>query len=289
MSDLRTATQRWTVGSATITSVVEDQMDIPPGLFFPEATEAIVQRHAWLVPDWADSAGKVTLRVQAFVVEIDGITVLVDPCVGNGKVRWIPAWNDLDLPFLERLAEAGVLPESVQLVVHTHLHADHVGWDTHREGDAWVPTFRGARHLYTEAELEFARTFQMPGEDVYNDSIAPILDAGLADVVEPDADLGHGMRLESTPGHTPGHASLWIESDGERALLAGDFMHHPVQFAEPQLAEVGDADVDAARATRYRMIEKAAASGALVLGAHFANRPAGRVVADGEVWRFVAE
>ena len=289
MSDTRVATQRWTVGSVTITSVVEDQIDIPPGLLFPEATEAMVQRHDWLVPDWADADGTIPLRTQAFVVETGGFTVLVDPCVGNGKVRWLPVWNDLDLPFLERLADAGVKPGDVDLVVHTHLHADHVGWDTHRDGDRWVPTFTAARHLYTEAELEFARTSGLAGEDVYGDSIAPILDAGLADVVTPDADLGHGIRLESTAGHTPGHVSMWIESDGERVLLAGDFMHHPVQFAEPDLAEIADADVEVARETRVRMIREAARTGALVLAAHFPNRPAGRVVVDGDAWRFVAE
>jgi glyoxylase-like metal-dependent hydrolase (beta-lactamase superfamily II) len=152
-----------------------------------------------------------------------------------------------------------------------------------------VPTFTAARHLYTEAELEFARTSGLAGEDVYGDSIAPILDAGLADVVAPDADLGHGIRLESTAGHTPGHVSMWIESDGERVLLAGDFMHHPVQFAEPHLAEIADADVEVARETRVRMIREAARTGALVLAAHFPNRPAGRVVVDGDAWRFVAE
>jgi glyoxylase-like metal-dependent hydrolase (beta-lactamase superfamily II) len=289
MTDTRVATQRWAVGDATITSVVEDQIDIPAGLLFPEATEADVLRHPWLVPDWADADGNIGLRTQAFVVEVDGLTVLVDPCVGNGKVRWLPVWNDLDLPFMERLTDAGCTPDAVELVVHTHLHADHVGWDTHREGDAWVPTFTRARHLYTEAELEFSRTSQLAGEDVYADSIAPIHEAGLADVVAPDADLGHGLRLEPTPGHTPGHTSLWIESRGEHALLAGDFMHHPVQFAEPQLAEIADADVEAARGTRRRMIEELARTGALVLGAHFPNRPGGRVQVDGDAWRFVPE
>jgi glyoxylase-like metal-dependent hydrolase (beta-lactamase superfamily II) len=289
MSDGRTATQVWTVGAATVTSVVEDQIDLPPGLLFPEATEELVARHSWLVPDWADASGGISLRVQAFVVEIGGLTVLVDPCVGNAKVRWLPVWNQLDLPFLERLADAGVTPADVDLVVHTHLHADHVGWDTHRDGDTWVPTFTAARHLYTAAELEFARTAGMAGEDVYGDSIGPILDAGLADVVEPDADLGYGLRLESTPGHTPGHTSLWIESDGAHALITGDFMHHPLQFAQPQIAEIADADVEEARATRIRMLVEMARTGALVFGTHFPNRPGGRVTVDGDVWRFVAE
>ena len=281
-------TQRWKVGAATITSVVESQDDIPPGFLLPDATEQLVEQHPWLVPDWATPEGAIGLRVQAFVVEIDGRTVLVDPCVGNGKTRSLPFWNMLDIPFLERLADAGFLPADVELVVHTHLHADHLGWDTHRVGDEWMPTFTNARHLYTEAELEFVRVFVFPGEDVYADSIGPIFDAGLADVIEPDADLGSGLRLEPTPGHTPGHTSLWIESDGETALLIGDFMHHPLQFAEPHLAEIADADAEVARETRRRMLREVARTGALVLGAHFPTRPAGRVVVDGEAWRFVA-
>jgi len=289
MSDARLATQSWKVGAATITSVVEDENVGPPGLLFPDATEEIVQRHPWLVPDWADAAGNLALRVQAFVVEIDGLTALVDPCVGNGKLRWLPMWNELDLPFLERFAEAGFIPADVEVVVHTHLHADHVGWDTHRDGESWVPTFTAARHLYTAAELEFVRTWVLPGEDVYGDSIGPIFDAGLADVIEPDTDLGHGLRLESTPGHTPGHTSLWIESEGEVALITGDFMHHPLQFAEPQIAEIADADVEVARATRVRMLRAMARTGALVLGTHFPSRPCGRVQVDGDVWRFVPE
>jgi glyoxylase-like metal-dependent hydrolase (beta-lactamase superfamily II) len=289
MTDTRVATQRWTVGAATITSVVEDQTVGPPGFLFPDATEAMVQAHPWLVPDWADDAGNISLRVQAFVVEIDGVTVLVDPCVGNGKARWLPVWNDLDLPFLERLAAAGFTPPAVELVVHTHLHADHVGWDTHKEGDAWVPTFTQARHLYTAAELAFVQEWRLPGEDVYRDSIAPIIAAGLADVIGPDADLGHGLRLESTPGHTPGHTSLWVESAGELALITGDFMHHPVQFAEPQLAEIADADAEVARSTRARLLHEMARTGALVLGTHFPTRPAGRVIVAGDAWRFVPE
>ena len=262
----RLATQRWTLGAAILTSVVEDQIDhIPPEFFFAEASVEAIRAHRWLVPDYAGDDGTISLRVQAFVIEVDDVTILVDPCVGNGKTRTLPFWHDQSWPFLERLAAAGFAPDQVDVVVHTHLHADHVGWDTHREGDTWVPTFNNARHLYTAADLAYVRTSAMEGEDVFGDSIAPVFAAGLADIVAADADLGHGLRLEPSPGHTPGHVSLWIESDGERALITGDFLHHPVQFAEPDWAEIADADAGTARETRRRMMGRAAETGAIVL------------------------
>ncbi len=116
--------------------------------------------------------------------------------------------------------------------------------------------------------------------------MAPVIAAGLSEIIDEDADLGGGLQLEPSTGHTPGHVSLWIESAGEQALITGDFLHHPVQCAEPQWAEIGDYDVEQARATRRRMLAKAAASGALMLGTHFTGSPAGRVVAAGDVWRF---
>jgi glyoxylase-like metal-dependent hydrolase (beta-lactamase superfamily II) len=289
---MSTETQQWQVGDATVTSIVEDEIaHIPPEFFFPAATAPAVARHPWVVADYGDPDGNITLRVQALVVEIGDRVVLVDPCVGNFKDLALPFWANQEWPFMERFAAAGFSPERIDTVLHTHVHPDHVGWDTHLEDGSWVPTFTGARHLYTAAELQFARETADHEQMAYTyrDSIRPILDAGLADEVAEDADLGDGLRLESSPGHTPGHVSLWIESAGARALVTGDFMHHPVQFAEPDWAEVGDADVEVARATRHRMIRIAAESGALVLGTHFAARPAGRVVADGAVWRFVPE
>jgi glyoxylase-like metal-dependent hydrolase (beta-lactamase superfamily II) len=281
-------TQRWKVGDATITSVVEDEVPhIPPEFFFPAATAADVARHPELIPDYADEQGNITLRVQAVVIETGSRRVLVDPCVGNSKIRALPFWNEQSWPFLERFADAGFEVGGIDTVVHTHLHADHVGWDTNLVGSEWVPTFTNARHLYTERELEFCRSMDNPGtEGVFTDSVAPIIAAGLSDVVAEDADLGDGMRLEATTGHTPGHVSLWLESAGETALISGDFLHHPVQCAEPHLAEVGDSDVEVARATRYRMLARVAETGALMLGTHFSGCPAGRVVPADDVWRF---
>lgn len=283
-------TQRWTVGDVVITSVVEAQTDhIPPELFFPDATAAAVSTHDWVVPDFADESGNIGMRIQALVVEVGGRRFLVDPCVGNGKTLAMPFWHDQSWPFMERFETAGFGIDRVDAVVHTHLHADHVGWDTHPDGDAWVPTFTRARHLYTAASLEALRD---PGgydnENVLRDSVQPILDAGLADIVEEDADLGGGLRLAPSGGHAPGHVSLWIESQGEIGLISGDIVHHPVQCAETEWAEIADADADEARATRRRMLGEAATSGALFIGTHFPTRPAGRVMVDGDVWRFVA-
>jgi glyoxylase-like metal-dependent hydrolase (beta-lactamase superfamily II) len=281
-------TEQWRIGSVTITSVVEDEVPgVPPELFFPEATAEEVRSQGWCVPDYADADGNVTLRVQALMVEVAGRRILVDPCVGNGKRRALPFWHEQRYPWLERFTAAGFDPERVDQVLHTHVHADHVGWDTQFVDGAWVPTFRNARHLYTAAELDFARDSVNDYEDVYGDSIAPIVDAGLVDVVAPDAELGDGLRLASTPGHTPGHVSLWIESDGDTALVSGDFVHNPVQCAFPHWAEIGDDDADLARITRRAMFTEACELGVLFIGTHFPSRPAGRVVEDGDVWRFV--
>ncbi len=285
---MSTETRSWTVGDTRITSVVEDETaHIPPEFFFPAGTAEGVAAHAWVLDggDWADADGNITLRVQALVIEAGHRTVLVDPCVGNGKTLALPFWNDQDWPFMDRFAAAGFAPERIDTVVHTHLHADHVGWDTHRDGDDWVPTFTSARYLYTHGELDFSNA--MAGDAVETESVRPVFAAGLADVIADDADLGDGLRLEPSPGHTPGHVSLWVESGGARALISGDFLHHPVQCAEPDWAEVGDADEALARETRHRMLRIAAESGALFVGTHFAGRPAGRVVADGAVWRFL--
>jgi glyoxylase-like metal-dependent hydrolase (beta-lactamase superfamily II) len=285
---VQTATHSWKVGSVTITSVVENQTEqIPPEFFFPNASAAAVAEHPWLVPDFADAEGRIALRVQAFVIDEPGRRTLVDPCVGNGKTRTLPWFHQQEWPFMERFGDAGFAPDSVDQVVHTHLHADHVGWDTHLVDGVWVPTFTHARHLYTERELDHARHDDGNGPaDLYVDSVAPIVAAGLADVVDEDADLGGNLRLEPTAGHSPGHVSLWIESEGEAAVLTGDALHHPVQCAEPEWGWLDDLDAAVAFETRRHLLDTATRRGALLIGTHFPSRPAGRVEVDGSSWRF---
>ena len=197
--------QFWHVGDVTITSVLEDETHhIPPEWFFPDARASDVARHPWLVPDYADENGNIGLRVQAMVIEQGDRRILVDPCVGNGKQRAVPFWNEMSWPFLERFAEAGFDVASIDTVVHTHLHADHVGWATHLVDGEWVPTFAGARHLYTARELEYCRASDNPRiEGVYADSIAPIIAAELAPAAKTESRLSVLMPPIATSGKSP--------------------------------------------------------------------------------------
>lgn len=288
--------ERWQFGEITITCVVEGQFEhIPPELFFPAATAEQVAAHEWLVPTWADAEGRIGLRVQALVVETPTRRILVDPCVGNGKTLTMPFWNDQSFPFLERFHEAGFDPLTIDVVLHTHLHEDHIGWDTQRIDGAWVPTFPNARHVYVREAIDALRTSDRPDSaNALRESIDPIVAAGLADIIDGPAgaplDLGEGLGMVATPGHMAGHVSLWIQPEGstERVLITGDFVHHPVQLGEPEWAEVADVDADVARATRRRMFTEAATAGAFVIGTHFPTQPAGRIVPHGDTWRFVA-
>ena len=285
-------TQRWTVGDTTVTAIVEaETVGIPVQFFYPEATADDVRRVDWLgdVPGTATPDGAISFRVQAFVVERAGRTVLVDPCVGNGKRRGLPFWNDLSLPWLERFTAAGFAAEQIDLVVHTHLHEDHIGWDTHLVDGEWVPTFKNARHVYVAEELEYAALdIRRERDDPYADSIEPILHAGLADVVAADADLGHGLRLLPTPGHTPGHTSLIVDSGDDGFVVSGDLLHHPFQLNDPSIAEAADWDNGMAARTRSDFFDHCARTGCLVGGTHFPVAPLGRIETHGGAWRFRA-
>ena len=286
--DMSEDTRRWSVGGATLTALVEaETAGVPAQLFFPGASVDDVRSVQWMDPGVAEPNGTIAFRVQAFVIEFGGRTVLVDPCVGNGKQRSLPFWNDLHLPWLDRFHAAGFAIDDIDTVVHTHLHEDHLGWDTHLVDGQWVPTFTGARHVYVDDELAFAQSDdRRRNEDPYADSIEPIVAAGLVDVVSADADLGGGFRLVSTPGHTPGHVSLMIDCGGDGLVVSGDLLHHQFQLNDPSIAEVADWNVDMARATRAAFFDDCATRGAVVAGTHFPIEPVGRIEANAAAWRF---
>lgn len=278
---------RWKIGDVTITSVVETEGPTPPHFLFDGLSNDDVLAVDWLRPHFADDRGRFISRVQLLVIESQGLRIAVDTCVGNDKQRNTAAWSHRDLPFLQWMDDAGFDPLTVDRVVCTHLHVDHVGWNTRWDGDRWVPTFPSARYVFGRVELEHWRSEPSPDGPVFEDSVAPILEAGLADLVEPGHAVTDEITLESTPGHTPGHLSVRIRSNGDEAVITGDLMHHPIQVAQPTRATRFDTDAAGALATRLAFLEEQERNGALVIGTHFAAPTAGRIVRDGDAWRFV--
>ena len=278
---------RWTIGAVTIARVVEIEGPSPGTFLFAEATPERLLQHAWLKPHFLTEDGRSIGAIHAFIIESEGRRIVVDTCIGNDKPRTIPNWNLRQGRFLEDLAEAGFARERVDTVLCTHLHVDHVGWNTMLVNGRWVPTFPNARYLLGRAEWEhWSREPPGPDRDARDDSVRPVLEAGLADLVAIDHRITSEVFLEPTPGHTPGHVSVRIVSHGEEAVITGDLMHHPVQCAEPDWANRFDVDPAAARRTRRAFLERHADRPVLVLGTHFATPTGGRVVRDGAVWRF---
>ena len=282
--------QRWQLGDVSITRVVEAEGPVPPTFLLPDAAPERLEAHAhWLRPRFVNANGRFMSSIHAFVVESSGLRIVVDTCVGNDKARPNPFWNRLQGPFLQTLTRAGFPPDSIDVVLCTHLHVDHVGWNTRLVEGRWVPTFPNARYLFSRREWEhWSRVEDNADGDVVGDSVRPIVDAGLADLVEPDHRLTPDVQLEPMPGHTPGHSSVRIASRGEDGIITGDVMHHPVQCAEPGWRSNFDVDVEAARRTRLDFLARYADRPVLVLGTHFAAPTAGRIVRDGSVWRFDA-
>ena len=272
-----------------VTRVVEIEGPSPGTFLFDEATPERLLQHAWLKPRFLTDDGRTIGSIHAFVVESEGKTIVVDTCVGNDKQRPLKNWHMRQGRFLADFAEAGFLRENVDTVLCTHLHVDHVGWNTMRVEDRWVPTFANARYLFGRKEWEHWSA-QPPGpeRDVQDDSVRPIFDAGIGDLVEMDHVVTAEVRLEPTPGHTPGHVSVRIVSRGEEAVISGDLMHHPVQCAQPGWASRFDVDAQAARHTRLEFLNRHADRPVLVLGTHFATPTAGRIVRDGAAFRFDA-
>jgi glyoxylase-like metal-dependent hydrolase (beta-lactamase superfamily II) len=278
-----------TVGGLRIVAVVERAGPTRPTWLLPDAVPDALEPHrAWLAPHFLDEKGRFLQSIHAFVVQAPGLTMIVDTCVGNDKDRGGRApFHMMRTTFLDDLRAAGYPPESIDLVLCTHLHVDHVGWNTRLENGRWVPTFPRARHLFTRREWEHWSTED--GEDtkrIMADSVEPVLGAGLADLVEMDHRVSDEIWLEPTPGHTPGHVSVRLSSNGAEAVITGDLMHHPIQMAEPQWATSFDTDADVARETRRKFCERYADGPVTVLGTHFHDPTAGHIVRHGEAWRF---
>ena len=278
----------WKIGDVTITRILEIEATGGMSRIIPDATRERVQEIDWLYPHFADEQGRMRGAIHALVVETPERKIIVDTCIGNDKQRGVKAWNMLDTSFLADLTAAGYAPESVDNVLCTHLHVDHVGWNTKLEDGKWVPTFPNARYLMGRTEFEHwqAHADRMDGQDIImNDSVMPIFDAGLVDLVDTDHQICAEVQLKSTPGHTPGHVSVMITSRGEQAFITGDFLHHPCQLAHPEWSSAPDSDPAQAIATRRQTYAALAEQPILVIGTHFATPTAGYLKQDDGAWR----
>lgn len=282
----------WQIGAVKISCIIETELPIPYHEKYPfmrEATPAALQEIPWLYPNFVTDQGVLKLSIHALLVEAPGLRLIVDTCIGNDKPRKLINRESLQTNFLQDLAATGCPRESIDIVVCTHLHVDHVGWNTMKAGDQWLPTFPNARYLIGRKEFEYwsadTSDDQLP---VMQDSVTPIFEAGLADLVETDHIVSPNIRLIPTEGHTPGHVSVMIESEGEKALITGDFMHHPCQIARPEWAVTFDEDRSAATECRKNILQEIADSEVLVIGTHFASPTAGKIVRDANSYKLVS-
>lgn len=277
----------WKVGKVRITKIVELETQGSTRFILPSATNEENRKLPWLIPHFANEEGRLKMSIHSLVVETPSRRIVVDTGLGNDKEgRGFPAWNNRQGPFLETMRQAGFAPESIDTVLCTHLHVDHVGWNTRLVGGRWLPTFANARYLFGKTEYEYWRDHSDEPEKaaVFDDSVKPVVDAGKADLVASDARICEEVTLIPTPGHSPGHMSVHIKSDGEQALLTGDATHHPCQMAHLDWSATVDTDPLQSAATRHELLSRFADTPTLVIGGHFS---AGRIERDGDAFKFI--
>jgi glyoxylase-like metal-dependent hydrolase (beta-lactamase superfamily II) len=286
------------VGETTMRPVVEiDDMALPPKMFLNDYTPEWIAPHAdILCPKHVDpDGGAFRISHHAWLIEANGKRILVDPCVGHERSR--PAFPDmydmLDSPFMDRLAALGVAPEDIDYVFCTHLHVDHVGWNTKLEDGRWVPTFPNARYLFSRADEDYWRR-EAAGEiaaepfnaGIYDECVAPIIAAGLADLADPGLQIADCLTLIDAGGHTVGHMAGILESAGEGAVLAGDSIHHPMQVMYFDSPGPG-CDVPRTTETRRRLLELCIEKDYWLAPAHFHAPHVCKVARDGEGYRLI--
>lgn len=275
---------KWRVGNVRITQIVELTTASLGPYLLPQATPERLLPVPWLKP-FLDETGKIILSMHSLVVESEGQTLVVDTCIGNDKPRSYPRWNLMQSDFLQRFEGAGFATDTVDTVMCTHMHVDHVGWNTRLVDGVWQPTFANARYLFAEDEWAYWRNEPQEYGPVIEDSVQPIIDAGMADLVADDHRITDEVWLESTPGHTPGHVSVHIASQGEEAVITGDMIHHPCQIAHADWSSTADWDAVMSCGTRESFIKRYADQPVLIIGTHFAGPAAGRIVRDGDAYR----
>ena len=277
----------WSIGKVKITRVTEIEAIGGTRFILQQATPEEAQKIPWLVPRYATPEGKLRLNVQSWLVETPAQKIVVDTCIGNGKQGLgFKFWENLDTPYLEKLAAAGCPADKIDMVICTHIHVDHVGWNTRLMNGAWVPTFRGARYKFGKTEYEHCGWPEANEHTrkIFAESVLPVVNNGQADMVASDAQLNDEISLISSPGHSIGHMCVLIRSDGEEAVLIGDVAHHPCQMHHLGWSSKFDYDPVQSVETRRRIFSRFADTPTLVFGGHF---DPGHIVRDGDAFRLI--
>jgi glyoxylase-like metal-dependent hydrolase (beta-lactamase superfamily II) len=285
--------QQWTFGASTLQRVVESEEHLlSPFEVFADCTQAHLDANRdWLMPRFQDpTSGILAITVQSFLVRQNGLTILVDACGGNGKERARPHFHRRDWPWLDRLGQAGVRPEDIDVVLCTHLHVDHVGWNTRLENGRWVPTFPNARYLVAQREWDYWRTAG-PGAlvrtgDFITDSVLPIFDSGQAELIGDSHALAGDIAIEAAPGHTPGLSMLRLQGGGSEAIVCSDLMHHPLQLRYPGWSTRFCVDPGQAARTRMSFLKEHAGSGRLIFPTHFPSPTGCTIERAGQAYDF---
>jgi glyoxylase-like metal-dependent hydrolase (beta-lactamase superfamily II) len=278
----------WKIGAIEITPVIELEIAGGTRFILPQASREEVLKVGWLQPHFADPEGRLKMAVQSFLVKTPAQRIVVDTGLGNDKQgRGVPRWNDLHTSFLEDIAAQGFAAETIDTVICTHLHVDHVGWNTRLVDGRWVPTFPNSRYIWGRKEYEYwhERREDSDVAPLYADSIKPVADAGLVDFVDSDHRFSDEIHFVPTAGHSPAHMSIAIESQGKSTILLGDVFHHPCQIAHLDWATPIDTSRRQSTETRRAMCERLAGTKTLAIGGHFTGPGAGYIVRDGDTFR----
>lgn len=281
------------LGEVTIDRVVElTRSTFPTTSLLPDSTTSDLAKHRdWLAPRFLDAdTGDLIGFIQSYIVRTPQHTILIDTGVGNDKPReGMPAWHMRQGSYLNDLTSAGVTPEGVDMVLCTHLHVDHIGWNTSLVGGQWVPTFPNATYIFSGEEWEFWRSeheSDAQANTCIGDSVWPVVEAGQVQLVDSRHAVSEYLRFEPSPGHTPGHVCLRLTTGTGEVVFPGDVMHRPVQVAEPQWSTIFCKDPSRARTTRQAFVESHADTDTLILAAHFPEP--GHIVRAAGGFRFEA-
>ena len=277
--------KRFKVGRVSVTCV--EELVVPPtrlsDLLSPFDAKLLDEKADLLSEgDRLNEAGEFLPKIQNWLVQIDDRNILIDTGFGNDKERpGLPGVSGLHTNFLDNLASAGVFPEDVELVLCTHLHIDHVGWNTRWDGERWIPTFPNARYIFTEIDRQYwdprnpsyapSTAGRNMAQGVFEDSVQPILDAGLAGTIASNAIIDDYFSVIPAPGHSPGQVAIKLVSDGEGLLFSGDVLHHPAQVLFTHWNTAYCEDPSVAVETRRRILALCADENLILAPAHFTN------------------